>query len=127
MRLLCDTQIILWWLDDDRRLKAHALTLITDERNEVLFSIVSLWEIALKTRLGRLRTDVEAVDRNCRKRGLTPLKIELAHLAALSRMKDVVHRDPFDHLLIAQAMTEGVPLLTADSAVQRYPVDIIKA
>ena len=127
MRLLCDTQIILWWLDDDPRLKARVLTLITDGRNEVLYSTVSLWEIALKHRLGHLEVDVEAVDRHCRGRGLTPLKIELPHLAALSGMTHVLHRDPFDHLLIAQAQVEKASLLTADRKVQRYPIDTIKA
>lgn len=127
MRLLCDTEIILWWLDDDRKLKPNALKLITDQANEVLYSVVSLWEIALKGRLGQLDVDVEEVDRNCRGRGFTPLRIELPHLAALSRMTDALHRDPFDHLLIAQAMAEKVPLLTADRMVQRYPVAILKA
>lgn len=127
MRLLCDTQIIIWWLQDDPKLKVRVLALLTDQANEVLYSTVSLWEIALKHRLGRLQADVEAVDRHCRGRGLTPLKIELAHLTALSRMTGVLHRDPFDHLLIAQAVAEGVPFLTADRVVQRYPVDVIKA
>lgn len=127
MRLLCDTQIILWWLADDRRLKARVMSLLTDPGNEVLYSTVSLWEITLKHRLRRLEADIGAVDRHCRGRGLTPLKIELPHLAALSRMFDSLHRDPFDHLLIAQATAEGVPLLTADRVVQRYPIEIIKA
>lgn len=125
--MLCDTQIIIWWLQDDPKLKVRTLALITDRGNEVLYSVVSLWEIALKHRLGRLEADVAAVDRHCRARGLTPLGIEVPHLVALPQMKDARHRDPFDLLLIAQAKAEGAPLLTADRVVQRYPIDIIKA
>lgn len=101
--------------------------MLADRGNEILFSSVSLWEVALKVRIGKFSVSVEAVDAGCRRAGMTLLKIEVAHLAAVSRMVDVPHNDPFDHLLIAQAVAEGVPFLTADRVVQRYPVEIIKA
>ena len=127
MRILCDTQIILWLMLGDARLRSATEAILADRDNEILFSSVSLFEIALKIRIGKFAASVERVDVNCRRAGMTLLPIALTHVAALSRLTDVLHEDPFDHLLIAQAGAEGVPLLTADRVVQRYPIDIIKA
>lgn len=127
MRLLCDTQIIVWLMQGEKRIKPAVGEMLADRSNEVLFSSASLWEVAIKMRVGKIRTGVAALHDNCRAAGMTLLKIEVPHLVALSRMADGLHKDPFDHLLIAQAMAEDVPLLTADRVVQRYPIQIIKA
>lgn len=127
MKVLCDTQIILWLMLGDPRLKASTEAMLAARENVVYFSSVSLFEIALKVRVGKFDTSVEAVHDNCLRAGMTLLKIETAHLAALSRLRDVLHKDPFDHLLIAQSIAEKASLLTADRIVQRYPIDIIKA
>ncbi|CAA9495592.1 MAG: hypothetical protein AVDCRST_MAG91-783 [uncultured Sphingomonadaceae bacterium] len=127
MRLLCDTQIIIWAMTEDDRLRPATAELITDRGNDVFFSIVSLWEVAIKVRQGRIGVGVEALRERCEFMGMSPLNLEVAHLTAVSRMTDVLHNDPFDHLLIAQAVAERVPLLTSDSTVQRYPIDLIKA
>lgn len=111
----------------DPRLRPASEALLADRDNEVLFSSVSLFEIAVKVRAGKFDASVEVVDANCRRAGMTLLPIALAHVAALSRLTDVLHKDPFDHLLIAQAIAEDVPLLTGDRVVQRYPIEIIKA
>lgn len=127
MRILCDTQIVLWAQADDGRLRIEARRLLADPANTILFSMVSLWEVAISARLGRLTTSPEAVYENCLLDDMTLLPLRVEHVAAVARMKDVLHKDPFDHLLIAQAMVENVPMLTADRIVQRYPVQIIKA
>ena len=127
MRLLCDTQIILWAMTEDDRLKPAAAKLVTDRDNEVLFSIVSLWEVAIKVRQGRIGVSVEALRDRCNVMGMLHLGLEVAHLAAVSRLTNVLHNDPFDHLLIAQAEVEDIAFLTADRVVQRYPIQIIKA
>lgn len=127
MRILCDTQIILWLMLGDPRLGSVIKQTLADQENEPLFSSVSLFEIALKIRVGKFAASVEAVDANCRAAGMTLLPIALPHVAALSRLVDTLHKDPFDLLLIAQAMAEDVPLLTADRVVQRYPIAILKA
>lgn len=127
MRLLCDTQIILWTIYKAGKLKPRMAALISDRSNEILFSSVSLWEIALKVRRKKLAADVEEVSNSCLAIGMTSLHLKVSHFVALSQLVDVLHRDPFDHLLIAQAMAEDVPLLTADRVVQRYPIEIIKA
>lgn len=127
MRLLCDTQIVLWFVQGAAELRSQAKALIVDPDNDILFSTVSLWEVAIKVRTGKLRADVEELHAECTRVGMQPLRIEVSHLAAVSRMIDVRHLDPFDHLLIAQATIERVPLLTADRVVQRYPINIIKA
>lgn len=127
MRLLCDTQIIIWAMTGDDRLSPAAARLVADRENEVLFSIVSLWEVAIKVRRGKINVGVEALHDRCQFMGMSYLGLEIAHLTAMAQLVDVMHEDPFDHLLIAQAMSEDVPLLTADRVVQRYPIEIIKA
>lgn len=127
MRLLCDTQIIIWLMNGDGRIRPQVDAMLADRANDILFSAVSLWEVAIKLRVGKIRTEVAALHDNCVAAGMTLLDIEVRHLVALSRLTDAAHNDPFDHLLIAQAVAEGASLLTSDRKVQRYPVDIIKA
>lgn len=127
MRLLCDTQIIIWLMQGAARIKPSISDLLADRDNDVLFSSVSLWEVAIKMRVGKIRAGIPALHDNCLRAGMSFLTIELAHLVALTQLTETSHKDPFDHLLIAQAQSEGASLLTADRVVQRYPIDIIKA
>lgn len=127
MRLLCDTQIIIWLMQGQKRIKSPAAALLADRSNEVLFSSVSLWEVAMKMRIAKIRTGVAALQDNCRSAGMSLLKIEVSHLAVLAGMTETLHNDPFDHLLIAQAIAEDAALVTSDRIVQCYPIEIIKA
>lgn len=127
MRLLCDTQIIIWLMNGDKKIRPQVDAMLADRSNDILFSAVSLWEVAIKLRVGKIRTEVAALHNNCVAAGMTLLNVEVPHLVALSRLTDAAHNDPFDHLLIAQAIAEGASLLTSDRKVQRYPIDIIKA
>lgn len=123
MRLLLDTHALLWWLNDDGALGPQARDLIADPANEILVSTVSFWEIVVKARIGKLEADVAAVATAAVEGGLSRLDLTVEHLLALDRLPvDPTHRDPFDHLLIAQAIAEKAIFLSQDRRVSLYPV-----
>lgn len=128
MRLLLDTHVFLWLALEPERITASTLTLLEDPSANLYLSAVVAWEIAIKQAVGKLpvppglRTwipqQVEAMQ-------LTPLPVTIAHalgVAALPRH----HADPFDRLLVAQAIAEGLSLVTADQRLERYPVQVIR-
>ncbi|WP_295442392.1 type II toxin-antitoxin system VapC family toxin [uncultured Thiodictyon sp.] len=121
MRLLLDTHIALWALTDDPRLSEQARALINDPANQVMVSAATVWEIAIKHALGRDDMPIsgeEALDW-FRQAGYDLLPVSPAHAAAVERLPDH-HRDPFDRLLVAQAITEPLRLLSRDPLVVRY-------
>ena len=124
MRALLDTHALLWWLSDDARLGACARALIADPENDVLVSVVSLWEIVVKQRVGKLEADFTAVERAVERGGFTRLGITAAHLRRLATLP-MHHRDPFDHLLIAQAMAEDAVLVSGDRDCARYEIRVV--
>jgi PIN domain nuclease of toxin-antitoxin system len=125
MRLLLDTHILLWGAVEPERLSKSANSLIENPDNEILFSAVNLWEIAIKTGRGRadFRVDAGVLRRSLFDNGYSELPVTGAHAAALASLPPL-HRDPFDRMLVAQAMIEGLALLTADPFVAKYPGDI---
>lgn len=127
MRALLDTHSYLWWTLDDRRLSEPARSLIADGSNELLVSVASAWELAIKASLGRIAAP-EPIDEflpdSLARNGFRPLAIELAHALRVSRLP-TIHGDPFDRLLIAQALVEGVPIVTSDPVITRYDVETI--
>lgn len=127
MKLLLDTHILLWAAGEPDRLPAEARALIADTGNELLFSAASLWEVAIKSGLGR---DDFAVDARLLRRGLLDngygeLSVASEHAVAIDALPPI-HRDPFDRLLVAQSMVEGITLLTADELVGQYPGPVRK-
>jgi len=123
VKLLLDTHALLWWLNDDRQLGQVARDLIADPGNDVLVSVVSLWEVVVKVRIGKLEADIAEVSEAVERDGFTPLGIGAAHLVTLGGLPlHPDHRDPFDHLLIAQAITEGATFMSEDRNASRYPV-----
>ncbi len=124
MRLLLDTHALLWWLADDDRLGARARELIEDPGNDVIVSVVSLWEIVVKVRVGRLEADIREIADVVQREGFVRLDISTAHLLALTGLP-VYHRDPFDHLLIAQATAEGATFISEDRNTPDYPVQFV--
>ncbi|HET6309022.1 MAG TPA: type II toxin-antitoxin system VapC family toxin [Rhodopila sp.] len=124
MKILLDTHALLWWLADDAQLGPPARKLIADPNNDVLASIVSLWEIAVKIRAGKLEADLGQITDAIRQDGFTLLAITVPQLLALARLP-MHHRDPFDHLLIAQAITEDATFLSQDRNISRYPVPML--
>nr|WP_237181068.1 type II toxin-antitoxin system VapC family toxin [Roseomonas haemaphysalidis] len=119
--MLLDTHALLWWLSDDPRLGNAARECITDPANDILVSAVSLWEILVKVRVGKLLADIEDILAELQAQSFTLLPIAPTHLVVLVGLP-MHHRDPFDHLLIAQAIAEGATFLSADSFTPRYPV-----
>ena len=123
MILLLDTHVFLWLQTDPERL-GEQLPLVADPRTELLLSAVSAWEIAIKHELGKLALPEEPeryVPARMRTIGAQALAIEHSHALAVATIPNL-HRDPFDRLLVAQAMLLGLTILTADPAVAQYPV-----
>jgi PIN domain nuclease of toxin-antitoxin system len=121
MRILLDTHVLLWALGERRRLDRPTLTAIESEANEVFFSAASIWEIAIKSALGKADFGVQPkeIAATARGAGLHELPV---HSGAASRVAELpmLHRDPFDRLLIAQAIEEPAILYTADDLLTRY-------
>ena len=124
MRVLVDTHVFLWWVEGDRTLPAKARAALANQENECLISLVSAWELAIKAGLGKLklalpveRYVVEHVAAN----GFRMLDIRMAHVGRVETL-DPHHGDPFDRLLIAQALVEKLPVVTADPIFRKYGV-----
>lgn len=123
MTALLDTHALLWWLTDDRRLSRRARQ--TVERDEILVSVISPWEIEIKKSLGRIVPDTRSVlEEVTGTSGFAWLDIGPAHVAALAGLP-LLHRDPFDRMLVAQAKLEHVPLVTDDRNLRRYEIETI--
>jgi PIN domain nuclease of toxin-antitoxin system len=127
MKLLLDTHLLLWTANESSRLSSTARKLINDLDNELLFSAASLWEIAIKSSLGRddFRVDARVLRRGLLDNGYSNLAITGEHAVAIDSLPPV-HRDPFDRILVAQATVEGITLLTVDPLVAKYPGPILK-
>ena len=127
MKLLLDTHLLLWAAAAPARLPPAARRLIEDPENELLFSVASLWEVAIKAGLGRADFTLDAglLRRGLIDNGYQELPILGEHAAAVARLPDI-HKDPFDRMLAAQSESEGITLLTADDSLARYPGPIQK-
>jgi PIN domain nuclease of toxin-antitoxin system len=121
-RLLVDTHALLWWLTDDPALSPRAREAIADPENEPLVSTASVWEIAIKRSLGKL-TAADDLPERISGAGFAWLDVGAQHAWQL-RGLPLHHRDPFDRLLIAQAMVERLPVVTADQQFGAYGVDV---
>jgi PIN domain nuclease of toxin-antitoxin system len=121
LKLLLDTHLLLWAAGQPERLSATARSLIEDEDNMLLFSAVSLWEVAIKSDLGRpdFRVDPRLLRRALVDNGYIELPITHRHVLSLGGLAPI-HRDPFDRMLVAQSMSEGIALVTTDPVVARY-------
>lgn len=124
MRFLLDTHTFIWFAIDSPKLSAQVKTIIEDEGNEKLLSIASVWEMAIKHNKGKLNLSLPfrvLIEQQLSVNSLELLSINLDHLEAVSTLP-LHHGDPFDRLLISQAMVEQIPVLSADSAFDAYPV-----
>lgn len=121
MQLLVDTHLLLWSVAASKRLSAKARELLTDPANDVLYSAASVWEIAIKSGLGRadFKVDLPALLRAFEAAGFVELAISSAHAAGVTSLPDL-HKDPFDRLLVAQALAERAILLTNDEQLGQY-------
>jgi PIN domain nuclease of toxin-antitoxin system len=127
MRLLLDTHIFLWAFLEPKRLSARARILLEDRQNGLVFSTASLWEIGIKRGLGRkeFQVDPRTLRRSMLDDGFEELPVLGQHAVAVDVLPPI-HRDPFDRILIAQAMVEGITLLTADPTIAKYSGPIRK-
>ena len=127
MKILVDTHIFLWAITDDHRLSAENRTVYLDNSNQLYLSVASVWEMLIKCGLGKLPLPKPAsgyILKQMEKNRVEMLTIRAAHLTQLESLPPI-HRDPFDRILVAQAMAEDLPLLTSDQYIRQYPVRCI--
>lgn len=127
MTVLVDTHLLLWAAGEPEKLSAAARAILEDAKQTPWFSAASLWEVAIKARLGRddFKVEPRRLRRGLLDNGWVELPITSEHAIAAGAL-DELHKDPFDRMLVAQAQVEGVVLLTSDLAVARYGGDILK-
>jgi PIN domain nuclease of toxin-antitoxin system len=124
MSLLLDTHVVLWWLADDPGLPEEIKDRL-DHEPDVRVSAATIWEIAIKQALGKISAPADLSDR-VRDSGFRELPIDFTHAVAAGRLP-LIHRDPFDRMLVAQARCEDLTLVTRDSYCQQYDVAILRA
>lgn len=127
MRALLDTNAFLWFISGSDKISSKAHDYIADFNNELVISSASLWEIAIKTSLGKLellRPFEQLIPDQLDKNAIDILPIELNHISAIINL-EFHHRDPFDRMIIAQSITENLPVITRDSMFSKYPVELI--
>lgn len=125
MRLLLDTHLLLWAAGPSPRLSVEARRLIDDPDNELVFSVVTLWEVAIKSARGRddFQVDARLLRRTLLNNGYEELPITGEHAVLVASLPPL-HNDPFDRVLVAQSMVEGITLLTSDPLVAQYPAPV---
>lgn len=127
MRYLLDTNIFLWSLNDDKRLKKQIRKILEDPLNEIFASVVNGWEISIKHKIGKLPLKT-TLFKCFEKSSFNILSINLNHILQFDKLSLYRnHKDPFDRLLIAQAKAENLTLITSDAKIWRYQLPLIKA
>ena len=127
MRYILDTHTLLWIVDDNPKLGDEAKTIYLNDHNDIFASIASIWEMAIKISLNKLNipgTLSEFVKDHIRGNKIDIINIELNHLYQLENL-NYFHRDPFDRLIIAQAIAENIPVISSDKAFDDYPIQRI--
>ena len=122
MKLLLDTHLLLWAVGAPERIAEPTRLMLNDPANELLFSVASLWEISTKLGLDRedFRVDPHLLRRGLLDHGFRELPVTSEHAVAVTGLP-TLHKDPFDRMLVAQSIVEGILLLTSDALVARYP------
>lgn len=127
MKILLDTHAFIWWDSEPHKLSPRALAACRNQTNTLILSVVSVWEMQIKLQLGRLqlRLPLAGIIKNQQQQnGIKVLPVKLSHVLALQSLS-LHHSDPFDRLLIAQAIVEKAELVNADTAFPQYPVSLI--
>jgi PIN domain nuclease of toxin-antitoxin system len=127
LKCLLDTQLLIWVSLRSGLLSVDAHELITNPETEVVFSAISIWEVAIKRAMGRKEFDVDprALRRGLRENGYSELDFTSDHAFVVADLP-LIHKDPFDRALVAQAISEGITLLTSDRVLARYPGGVRK-
>ncbi|MBI1298036.1 PIN domain-containing protein [bacterium] len=129
MKFLLDTQIFIWWDSEPERLPLRLLTFCEDPENTLILSIASVWEMQIKAQLGKLdlkRSLAVILEEHRQENLLELLPIDLPYILALEQLP-FYHKDPFDRLIVAQALTEHLPILSVDGVFEQYPVTVYSA
>lgn len=127
MKFLLDTHIFLWWILEDPKLPRAAGDVIADSDNELYLSSASTWEMIIKSTLGKLSLPASPeifVNEQLQLNAISPLPITIEHTFALATLP-MLHKDPFDRMLIAQAIHENLTLITDDPIIKQYPVKVL--
>jgi PIN domain nuclease of toxin-antitoxin system len=127
VRLLLDTHVLLWWDSEPSKIPPSTLQILENPQNNLWISIVSLWEIQIKTQLGKLKLNLPLQDLVAQQQqinGLQLLPIDLRHVLALEALP-YHHKDPFDRLLIAQSVAENLVCVSADSVFKQYAISLL--
>ena len=125
MRLLLDSHAFVWWAEANRALSAAARMVIADPANEVLVSVAGVWELVIKAQLGKLPPLPDDVETMIATQGFSLLPINFVHLRRYAPLQQH-HNDPFDRMMIAQALAENMPIVTRDRVFAAYGVQIIR-
>ena len=123
MNILLDTHILLWWLSDDGQLSGTHREIISDTDNICYISAATIWEISIKANLKKIKISGNYID-EIKREGFLELPVSWLHCNQLKKLP-AIHRDPFDRLLIAQARTEKLVLLTTDEHIKKYKVKVL--
>lgn len=127
MKALLDTHAFIWWVTDDARLSSTAHGIIADESNVLFLSAASAWEIVIKVRLGKLNLPEPPetyIPSRLTMNRFESLPIQMVHALQVVNLPDF-HRDPFDRIIIAQSQVEKMPIVTVDTKITQYPVNVI--
>jgi len=127
MKLLLDTHTFIWWDSEPTKLSASALSACQNQANTLILSVVSVWEIQIKSQLGKLKLNLpllEIIQSQRQTNNVQILTVELEHVLKLQDLP-YHHKDPFDRLLIAQANVEGAQLVSGDVVFSEYPINLI--
>lgn len=123
MNCLLDTHSFLWFLRGDKRLGEKARLVIENPKNNVYLSVASVWEITIKVSLGKLELK-ESIEETVEKSDFEIIDIELDHILELTKLSNY-HRDPFDRILVAQALVENLVIITNDEKIKKYGIETI--
>lgn len=123
MRWLIDSHVFLWWLADELKTTTPAYSVLSDRTNEVFVSVATVWELSIKAALGKLHVKADWHEQVLLNQ-MAPIAITMRH-AQMAAALPLHHRDPFDRMLIAQARTEGLTLITADARITDYDVRLL--
>lgn len=123
---ILDTHTLLWYLFDNDQLSTVARQIISDKSSRVFVSYVSFWKIGIKIRIGKLNYTYNTLEfiKLCQKECFNPLPIKLRHINEIQTLP-LIHRDPFDRMLIAQTKVEDMTLITCDQYIPQYPIKTI--
>lgn len=128
MIALLDTHVFLWWITDSPQLPEHAREIISNRDNRLFFSSASGWEIAIKAALGKLTVQADSlsifISTQLEINNISPLPVQMNHALHVHKLP-LLHRDPFDRMLIAQAQLENMPIVTGDQQIAKYYIETI--